>query len=122
MARAQITGPDGTTIKITGTPDEIAAVVERLRQPDKPAASVGKRAAKTDKGRRQPRLQLVDLIETLIDGKFFSKPKELGAIKARLEELGHHYPVTTLSGAMLRQIRKRNLRRIKQDNRWFYTG
>jgi hypothetical protein len=43
-------------------------------------------------------------------------------VKAALEEMGHHYPVTTLSGAMLRQVRKHNLRRVKQDKRWVYTG
>jgi hypothetical protein len=65
---------------------------------------------------------LVDLITNLIDGGFFKKPKDLAAVKGALEELGHHYPVTTLSGAMLRQVRKRNLRRLKQDKRWLYTG
>ncbi len=68
------------------------------------------------------RVQLVDLIANLIDGGFFKKPKDLAAVKGALEELGHHYPVTTLSGAMLRQVRKRNIRRLKQDKRWMYTG
>ena len=26
------------------------------------------------------------------------------------------------AGAMLRQVRKRNLRRLKEDKRWVYTG
>ena len=34
-------------------------------------------------------------------------------MKAALEEMGHHYPVTTLSPTLLRQVRKRNLRRLK---------
>jgi hypothetical protein len=119
MAKAHISFPDGTTVKLEGTPDEISAVVDRGRK----TQESGRRSAKIKvKARSQP-LQLVDLIVNLIDGGFFKKkPKDLAAVKAALEEMGHHYPVTTLSGAMLRQVRKRNLRRLKQDKRWMYTG
>ena len=122
MAKAQISFPDGTTVKLEGTPDEISCVIDRGR---------GKREAKRDNARAKvkvkvragsQRVQLVDLIASLIDGGFFKKPKDLAAVKGALEELGHHYPVTTLSGAMLRQVRKRNIRRLKQDKRWMYTG
>jgi len=119
MAKAQIKFPDGTTVKLEGTPDEINAVVERARK----AQAAGTRGGRAKvKGRSQPP-QLVDLIANLIDGGFFKKkPKDLASVKVALEEMGHHYPVTTLSGAMLRQVRARNLRRLKQDKRWIYTG
>src|SRR2546427_12230947 len=119
MAKAQISFPDGTTVRLEGTPDEINAVVDRGRK----MQETGHRGAKVrgKAGSRPP--QLVDLVASLIDGGFFrKKPKDLAAVKAALEERGHHYPVTTLSGAMLRQVRKRNLRRLKQDKRWVYTG
>ena len=117
MAKAQITLPDGTNVRIEGTPDEIASVVERFKAKPLPAAKP--RGGR--QGKKQ-RVQLVDLIANLIDGGFFKKPKDLAAVKAALEEMGHHYPVTTLSPTMLRQVRKRNLRRLKQDKRWMYTG
>lgn len=116
MAKAQITAPDGTTIRLTGTPDEIAEVLKRLRQ--ERAAPRSRRSRQEQRGTR---VKLVDLIESMLDGDFFRKPKDLPAVKAALEELGHHYPMTTLSGAMLRQVRRRNLRRIKREKRWFYT-
>jgi hypothetical protein len=120
MAKAQINFPDGTTVKLEGTPDEISAVVDRGRKTQgtgRPAAARVK-----VKARSQP-LQLVDLSANLIDGGFFKKkPKDLAAVKTALEEMGHHYPVTTLSGAMLRQVRKRDLRRLKQGKHWVYTG
>ena len=120
MAKATITLPDGTNIKLDGTPDEIADVVTRFegkpRSRGKPA-----KARKAPKGRTQ-RVQLPDLVANLIDGGFFKKPKDLASVKAALEEMGHHYPVTTLSGTMLRQVRNRNLRRLKKDQRWMYTG
>jgi hypothetical protein len=62
------------------------------------------------------------LVSQLIDGGFFKKPKELGAIKTALEEQGHYYPVTTLSPAVLRLVRKKQLRRIKDKKRWLYVG
>lgn len=118
MAKAQISFPDGTTVKLDGTPDEINAVVDRARK----VQETGHRSASVKTKVRSRPPQLVDLIANLIDGGFFKKPKDLAALKGALEEMGHHYPVTTLSGAMLRQVRKRNLRRLKQDKRWVYSG
>jgi len=62
------------------------------------------------------------LVSELIDGGFFKKPKELSAIKIALQEQGHFYPITTLSGVLLRLVRKRDLRRIKDKKRWLYVG
>jgi hypothetical protein len=111
MAKAQITLPDGTTIHIDGTPAEISEVVDRRQKATGRSKSKGK----------PERPQLVDLIANLIDGGFFKKPQDLASVKAALEEMGHHYPLTSLSPTMLRQVRKRNLRRLKKDKRWMYT-
>jgi hypothetical protein len=115
MAKAQIRTPDGLTVKVEGTPKEIAEIVQDLKKAEKGGASRRARVVGTG------RVQLVDLIGSLVDGAFFKTPKDLAAIKLALEESGHHYPVTTLSGAMLRQVRARKLRRIKKTNRWFYA-
>jgi len=115
MAKAQINFPDGTTVKLEGTPEEIRAVVDRARK----AQQTG-RPARAGKGKAKA--QLVDHIANLIDGGFFKKPKDLAAVKGALEEMGHHYPVTTLSPTLLRQVRSRNLRRLKENKRWMYTG
>jgi hypothetical protein len=117
MAKAQINFPDGTTVKLEGTPEEISAVVDRARKAQHQTARPGARG----KVKARPK-QLVDHIANLIDGGFFKKPKDLAAVKGALEELGHHYPVTTLSPALLRQVRSRNLRRLKENKRWMYTG
>jgi hypothetical protein len=120
MAKAQITTPDGISIKVDGTADEVAAVIAKLQ---KTADHGGDRVSKAkSRGKKVERTQLVDLVDSLIDGGFFKKPRDLAAVKAALAEMGHHYPVTTLSGAMLRKVRSRSLRRLKQEKRWFYTG
>jgi hypothetical protein len=120
MAKAQITTPEGVTIKVDGTADEIAAVIAKLKK----SPEQEPKAKPRGKNRRKKiqRVQLVDLVDSLIDGGFFKKPQDLAAIKSALEEMGHHYPVTTLSGAMLRKVRNRSLRRLKQGKLWVYTG
>lgn len=115
MAKAQIMLPGGARVTLDGTPVEIAETLERL-QKSPTTKVVGPRTV------RPERMGLTDLISNLIDGGFFKKPKDLASVKQALEEIGHHYPVTTLSGTMLGQVRKRNLRRLKQDKRWMYTG
>lgn len=118
MAKALIKRPDGTVVSIEGTSQEIADLVRRV---EGRGEIVGKNR---DKKSSAPiaRASLPDLLSSLIDGGFFKKPKDLAATKSALAELGHVYPVTTLSPAMIRIVRRRLVRRIKQDNRWFYTG
>lgn len=115
MAKAQITLPGGAKVTLDGTPIEIAETLARLQ-------TGGTSKIAKARAARPGRMGLTDLITNLIDGGFFKKPKDLASVKQALEEIGHHYPVTTLSGTMLGQVRKRNLRRLKQDKRWMYTG
>ena len=119
MAKAHITTKAGTKVTIEGTAEEVAALIERFEgaPPAPPEQQVKPRARRT-----AHKVGAVSLISELIDGGFFKKPKELGAIKLALEEQGHFYPVTTLSPLMLRLVRKRELRRIKDKNRWLYVG
>ncbi|MGZ4867858.1 MAG: hypothetical protein ACXV7C_11580 [Candidatus Angelobacter sp.] len=117
MAKAHITTKDGAKITIEGTPEEVAAITEKLGSGAAPSLQKGSK-------RRESKLKAtpMGLLGSLIDGNFFRKPKDLGAVKTALEEMGHVYPVTTLSPILLRLVRKRQLRRIKDKNRWLYTG
>jgi hypothetical protein len=118
MAKAKITTKSGLTVQVEGSSAEITAVIEDVKQREEALASGGKR-----KKGRPGRATLPDLIWSLIDGGFFrKKPQDLGAVKRALAEMGHHYPLTSLSGAMLRQVRQRNLRRMRDKKRWVYTG
>ena len=42
-------------------------------------------------------------------------------IKTAMEEMGHYYPVTSLSPTLLRFVRRKELRRIKDKKVWLYT-
>jgi hypothetical protein len=116
MAKAQIKTPEGISITIDGTPQEIAAIVEDLKGKAGEPGRTRRRA-----NAKSGQVLLVDLIASLKDGGFFKKPRDLASVKSALAEMGHHYPVTTLSPVMLRQVRRRNLRRIKEKGRWLYT-
>ena len=119
MAKAHIKRPDGTSITIDGTPQEVAELVGKLEI----GAPAKKRTSDSPPKRdARQKLTLSDLLMLLIDDGLFKKPKDLAAVKAVLAERGHVYPVTTLSPALLRLVQRRYLRRIKQDKRWFYTG
>ena len=120
MAKAHITRGD-TKITVEGTPEEVAKLVAQLGDGHairQGRAPVRNRAGKEKKQKPTP----INLISTLIDGDFFRKPKDLAAVKVALEEMGHFYPVTTLSPALLRLVRKRQLKRIRDQKRWLYTG
>jgi hypothetical protein len=65
-------------------------------------------------------------ILVLKDEGFFKSPKSIGKIKAELQAHGWHYPVTTLSGELIKLVQKRKLRRQKgkEGNKavWQYTN
>src|ERR1039457_5590772 len=116
MAKAHISLDNGTKVTVEGKPAEVAALIARFGS----ASASPKYATKSSFRKSAAKSGPVDLVSELIDGGFFKKPKELGAIKTALEAHGHYYPVTTLSPVLLRLVRKKQLRRIKDNKRWLY--
>ncbi len=119
MPKAVIAMKSGSTVTVEGSQEEVAALVSRLEGGHQPLAPPAKRPSGA---RRETKPTLTGLIAELIAEGFFSKPKELNAVRVALEERGHFYPVTTLSPIMLRFVKKRELRRIKEKKRWAYVG
>ncbi len=123
MAKAHIIMNSGSKVTIEGTPEEVANLVNQLDSGGKSdQQSAPSPKAKMENNSSSSKPTLTDLLGELIDGNYFKEPKELGAVKLTLEEQGHYYPVTTLSPALLRQVRKKQLRRIKDNKRWKYVG
>ncbi len=123
MAKAEYTTSNGSKVILEGTPREVADLLKQLNSTS--FASQSAAPAKREKAPKKSggsKTTPTNLIATLVDGGFFGKPKDLASVKVALEESGHYYPITTLSPAMLRFVRKRQLRRIKEKNRWLYTG
>lgn len=123
MAKAHLEMNNGAKVTIEGTADEVAALLARLKE-DRDSFAPPRRqtTSKASKNTRPEKPTPINLIGSLIDGGFFKKPKDLAAVKTALEGQGHYFPVTTLSPSLLRLVRKRQLRRIKDNKRWLYNG
>jgi hypothetical protein len=116
MVKAVMTTRDGATVTIEGSQDEVAALLARFGE----KRGVGEARSKGSLAKSKP--TPMGLISELIVEGFFREPKELGAVGLALKERGHFYPVTTLSTLMLRLVRRKELRRIKDKKRWTYVG
>jgi hypothetical protein len=81
------------------------------------AASPTKKAASPPKAKKRNGPQAY--VEEMVDDGFFKKPKTISAVKAELENRGHHIPLTSLSGPMQKLCQKRTLRRQKADGKTF---
>jgi len=112
MAKATVRAKDGTKFEIEGTPQEISKII----------ADVEKKSGSTkSKNVNKKNASATDFILQLREQGFFRKPKSLVDVKAKLAENGLIYPVTSLSGVVLAQVRKRNLGRIKDEKIWKYV-
>ena len=120
MAKAHIVTPDGTEVNVDGTPSEIAAVLKELKVTGSAARGKG-RAALPKTRRVSGKVTVPGLLDDLIQDKFFTKPKGMGDVRTRLADLGHHYPLTSLSGPLQTHVRARRLRRFKKDGKYVYA-
>jgi hypothetical protein len=121
MAKAVITTADGDVVNLDGSPSEIAEVLRKLKIERQGQPPVGKPAANVNVKRTKTRVTLTDLLEELIREQFFKQPKGLGQIKDRLANLGHHYPLTSLSGPLQTIAKARKLRRYKEAGKYLYA-
>jgi hypothetical protein len=60
---------------------------------------------------QRPRGGPLAYLGELIDDGFFKKPKTITQVKAELENRGHHIPLTSLSGPLMKFCQRRTLRR-----------
>lgn len=119
MPKATVTMKSGATVMIEGTQAELAALISLIEGGGEPApiAAPARKSAKLEGARSTP----TGLIAELIGGGFFGRPKTIAEVRGKLEEMGHFYPVTSLSPVLLRFVKKRELRRIKTDKQWAYV-
>ena len=118
MPTASITLPSGATIVIEGSQSEVANLLAIFHGVERPQTKPRSMAQGSTAARTGP----LELLLGLIGDGFFKTPKELSSVKAALAELGHFYPTTTLSPLMLRLVRRKTLRRIKDSKRWTYVS
>ena|SRR6266851_7630603 len=135
MPKANVVLADGTKVTIDGTTDEVAAVLERIsRSAPHPGTdgtpNGGRRGRRTSsaKGPRQATSAKskakgpADYIRDLVGGDFFNTKRGLRDVQQKLEEGAHIYEVTTISPALFRLVRTKELRRIKEEGTWKYVN
>lgn len=116
MAKANIETPSGTKIVIEGSSDEISDIISVVRKKE---AMHPVKASKNTK--KEKSTSATDLISNLREEGFFDKPQGLLEVKKALEEQAHIYPITTLSPLLIRLVRKKILRRLREGKRWVYV-
>lgn len=127
MAKANLTLPDGTKVLIEGSSEEVANVLGKFSQPFETRVKRKKSKAKrkssisSSRGAKKVVRGPVGYITELADEGFFKTKRKLPEIQKKLEEGGHIYAQTSLSPALLKLIRKRVLRRLKEKKRWVYV-
>lgn len=121
MPKATVTMKSGATVMIEGTQAELAALISQIEGGGAPVPTPTAVRASTPKKLEGSRTTPTGLIAELIGGGFFGRPKTISEVRSKLEEMGHFYPVTSLSPALLRFVKKRELRRIKTDKQWTYV-
>jgi hypothetical protein len=117
MAKAHIETLDGVSVRLEGTPAEIAAVLKDIKVKASPASAQKSKGVKASSGRAT----VPGLVTELKGEGFFRKPKTLGEIRSRLADLGHNYPLTALSGPMRDLVRGRTMRRFKEKGKYVYA-
>ena len=112
MVKAIIKMFDGTEISVEGSPEEVAKTKELLHtQKQRPQGYNQKR--------RQKKSGPIGLILELKSEGFFDNPKTMADVCSNLQEGGHYYPLSSLSPALIRLVKQRELGRIKgEGGKW----
>jgi hypothetical protein len=121
MPKATIKSKTGALITIEGSEEEVSNILAAFdRRTDMQEAKVKIARHRAKKKDERKRTTASDLILQLQDSGFFNKPKTLTEIAEKLEEKGHIYPTTTLSGVMLAFVKRRLFGRKKSNGKWVY--
>lgn len=121
MAKATIKSKTGAIITVEGTEKEVAGILASFE--NAVAITRAKEVmtkSKVAKKDQTKRMTASDLIINLKEDGYFDKPKSLTDIANALQERGHLYPVTTLSGVMIGLVQKKIFGRKKIDGKWMY--
>lgn len=121
MAKAKIVTKSGTKILIEGSVEEVREIISTVNNKEDFGSKNDLIAIHEKPRRSQKSHTATDLILTLRESGYFDKPRNLVEIKHSLEEQGMIYPITTIAPVLLKQVRKRNLGRIKKEKKWCYV-
>ncbi len=124
MPKAQLILPDGTKVAIEGSTEEVAKLLNTFAQPGMPQPRHANRVRGNAKSSasRQGKIGPSSYILELRNEGFFKNKRNLGDVRKKLEEQGHIYARTTLSPLLIKFVRNKELRRIKDGKHWVYVS
>lgn len=123
---AKIKLPDGTTIDIQGKEKDVRAILLALKtttplvpatSPKLETVSHPSATMKTGSGNT-----VRSRIEAIKGRGFFSQGRSISDIRDELKKMGHTYPITHLSGPLLRMVQLGVLRRLEGPKGWHYVN
>ncbi len=129
MPTATVTLPNGTKVTIEGDAAEVKALLEALSAPgakDAVHAARGIRREETkatsgaasSKAAHGP----TGYIKALKEEGYFNQKRTISDVQEKLEENAHIYDLEHLSTPLVRLVRSRVLRRIKEGGVWKYVN
>lgn len=115
MLKATIKLDDGTKITIEGSPEDIART-KKLLISSKSSHKKRKRRSKLRKSMGPHGL----ILELKSEG-FFDKPKSITEVRDKLQEKAYYYPLSSLSPALIRLVKLREIGRLKREGKWWWV-
>jgi len=123
MVKARVTLPTGVNISIEGPTDEVSRLVRLLTEPASKSSTIATRELPIKKKTKVSDYRgPTSYLRTLIDEGFFNDKRTIADVKKYLEGQGHFYRQEDLSPVLLRLVRSRSLRRIKEGKIWKYVN
>lgn len=128
MAKANMVLPSGAKVTVEGTAEEVAQLLAKVSSPlpgtrsGRQARPAAAKASPVSAARARTRKGPTGHILDLRDENFFKTRRSLPDIQKKLEEKGHIYAQSSLSPVLVRLVRARELRRIKEKKGWIYVG
>jgi len=109
MAKANLTFPNGTTMNIDGTPNELIQVMEKIEKKGKKKLGQKKNEGPLEK------------LRILIVRGFFNEKRSINDIIEKFSESGFKYRQNQLSKPLLTMTRNEELKRKKENDIYFYN-
>lgn len=74
-------------------------------------------------GRTKPAVNptIIDLVKEMKSENFFDKPRSLAEIVRELARKGHKHRPQSLSGPLIRAVRRKIIRRTGAEHKWRYV-
>ena len=121
MAKASIETSSGLKIMVEGQAEEIASIIAHVKSGENTPKQQHMTSEKKSRRSETQSTSLVGLIQKLKENGFFDTPKKVKDVKDELAQQTHHYPLESISTALIRRVKNGELGRIKEGKMWVYV-